>query len=324
MSENLTVYIAEPRGFCAGVRRAIEIVEQALRDYGAPVYVRHEIVHNKHVIEDLKNKGMIFIDELAQMQDQSRPLIFSAHGVPQSVADETDKLGIKTIDATCPLVAKVHNQIKKLYDEDMEIIVIGKKNHVEIIGTVGQIPSSNKLHIINSKEDIEALNINPESKVGFVTQTTLSVDDTKEIVAALKQKFPSISAMRKDDICFATTNRQKAVKEMAKVAELIIVIGSKNSSNSKQLKEVALKNGAKNAVLIDDASELDWALLKEYQTIGITAGASAPEYLVQDLLDQLKSRYDNIKIMDVKVEYDIGKINDLIEENVSQDLTFFA
>lgn len=307
MSENLTVYIAEPRGFCAGVRRAIEIVEQALRDYGAPVYVRHEIVHNKHVIEDLKNKGMIFIDELAQMQDQSRPLIFSAHGVPQSVVDETDKLGIKTIDATCPLVAKVHNQIKKLYNEDMEIIVIGKKNHVEIIGTVGQIPSSNKLHIINSKEDIEALNINPESKVGFVTQTTLSVDDTKEIVAALKQKFPSISAMRKDDICFATTNRQKAVKEMAKVAELIIVIGSKNSSNSKQLKEVALKNGAKNAVLIDDASELDWALLKEYQTIGITAGASAPEYLVQDLLDQLKSRYDNIKIMDVKVEYE--KVN---------------
>ena len=307
MSENLTVYIAEPRGFCAGVRRAIEIVEQALRDYGAPVYVRHEIVHNKHVIEDLKNKGMIFIDELAQMQDQSRPLIFSAHGVPQSVADETDKLGIKTIDATCPLVAKVHNQIKKLYDEDMEIIVIGKKNHVEIIGTVGQIPSSNKLHIINSKEDIEALNINPESKVGFVTQTTLSVDDTKEIVAALKQKFPSISAMRKDDICFATTNRQKAVKEMAKVADLIIVIGSKNSSNSKQLKEVALKNGAKNAVLIDDASELDWALLKEYQTIGITAGASAPEYLVQDLLYQLKSHYDNIKIMDVKVEYE--KVN---------------
>ena len=307
MSENLTVYIAEPRGFCAGVRRAIEIVEQALRDYGAPVYVRHEIVHNKHVIEDLKNKGMIFIDELAQMQDQSRPLIFSAHGVPQSVVDETDKLGIKTIDATCPLVAKVHNQIKKLYNEDMEIIVIGKKNHVEIIGTVGQIPSSNKLHIINSKEDIEALNINPESKVGFVTQTTLSVDDTKEIVAALKQKFPSISAMRKDDICFATTNRQKAVKEMAKVADLIIVIGSKNSSNSKQLKEVALKNGAKNAVLIDDASELDWALLKEYQTIGITAGASAPEYLVQDLLNQLKSRYDNIKIMDVKVEYE--KVN---------------
>lgn len=307
MSENLTVYIAEPRGFCAGVRRAIEIVEQALKDYGAPVYVRHEIVHNKHVIEDLKNKGVMFIDELTQMQDKNRPLIFSAHGVPQSVVDETVKLGIKTIDATCPLVAKVHNQIKKLYQEDMEIIVIGKKNHVEIIGTVGQIPSNNKLHIINSKEDIEALNINPESKVGFVTQTTLSVDDTKEIVAALKQKFPTISAMRKDDICFATTNRQKAVKEMAKLADLVIVIGSKNSSNSKQLKEVALKNGAKNAVLIDDASELDWALLKEYQTLGITAGASAPEYLVQDLLYQLKSHYDNIKIMDVKVEYE--KVN---------------
>lgn len=307
MSENLTVYIAEPRGFCAGVRRAIDIVEQALKDYGAPVYVRHEIVHNKHVIEDLQNKGVIFIDELTQMQDQSRPLIFSAHGVPQSVVDETVKLGIKTIDATCPLVAKVHNQIKKLYNEDMEIIVIGKKNHVEIIGTVGQIPNSNKLHIINSKEDIESLNINPESKVGFVTQTTLSVDDTKEIVAALKQKFPTISAMRKDDICFATTNRQKAVKEMAKVADLIIVIGSKNSSNSKQLKEVATKNGAKEAMLIDDANELDWTLLKQYQTVGITAGASAPEYLVQDLLYQLKSHYDNIKIMDVKVEYE--KVN---------------
>ena len=307
MSKDLTVYIAEPRGFCAGVRRAIEIVEQALRDYGTPVYVRHEIVHNKHVIEDLKNKGMIFIDELSQMQDKTRPLIFSAHGVPQSVVDETVKLGIKTIDATCPLVAKVHNQIKKLYNEDMEIIVIGKKNHVEIIGTVGQIPNDSKLHIINSKEDIEALNINPESKVGFVTQTTLSVDDTKEIVSALKEKFPTISAMRKDDICFATTNRQKAVKEMAKLADLIIVIGSKNSSNSKQLKEVALKNGAKDAVLIDDASELDWDLLKEYQTVGITAGASAPEYLVQDLLYQLKSHYDNIKIMDVKVEYE--KVN---------------
>lgn len=304
MSKNLTVYIAEPRGFCAGVRRAIEIVEQALKDYGTPVYVRHEIVHNKHVIEDLKNKGVIFIDELEQMQDQSRPLIFSAHGVPQSVVDETVKLGIKTIDATCPLVAKVHNQIKKLYQEDMEIIVIGKKNHVEIIGTVGQIPNDSKLHIINSKVDIEALDINPESKVGFVTQTTLSVDDTKEIVAALKEKFPTISAMRKDDICFATTNRQKAVKEMAKLADLIIVIGSKNSSNSKQLKEVALKNGAKEAILIDDVSELDWALLKEYHTVGITAGASAPEYLVQDLLDQLKSHYDNIKIMGVKVEYE--------------------
>ena len=303
MSENLSVYIAEPRGFCAGVRRAIEIVEQALKDYGAPVYVRHEIVHNKHVIEDLKNKGVIFIDELEQMQDKSRPLIFSAHGVPQNVVDETAKLGIKTIDATCPLVAKVHNQIKKLYQENMEIIVIGKKNHVEIIGTVGQIPSNAKLHIINTKEDIAALNINPESKVGFVTQTTLSVDDTKEIVAALKQKFPTIFAMRKDDICFATTNRQKAVKEMAKLADLIIVIGSKNSSNSKQLKEVSIKNGAKEAVLIDDAGELDWNLLKQYQTVGITAGASAPEYLVQDLLAQIKSRYENIKIMDIKVEY---------------------
>lgn len=304
MSESLNIYIAEPRGFCAGVRRAIALVEKALDDFGAPVYVRHEIVHNKHVIEDLKNKGVIFIDDLSEMQDKTRPLIFSAHGVPQSVVDETLKQGIKTIDATCPLVAKVHNQIKRLYKNDMEIIVIGKPNHVEIIGTIGQIPPSAKLHVISKLEDINTLEVSNPQNIGFVTQTTLSVDDTKEIVAALKQKFGSISEMKKDDICFATTNRQKAVKEMAKEVDLCIVIGSKNSSNSKQLKEVALKNGAKEAILIDDYQELDFSSLKGIKNIGITAGASAPEYLIQDLLYQLQKYYDNINIIPIKVEYE--------------------
>ena len=248
------IYLAEPRGFCAGVRRAISIVEQALHDFGAPVYVRHEIVHNKHVIEDLKAKGVLFIDDFSEIADKSRPVIFSAHGVPLSMEAQARALGLKTIDATCPLVAKVHRQLQKLQKQNMEIIVIGKPNHVEIIGTIGQVEDQSRIHIINSLAEAEQLNLNPKSDIGFVTQTTLSVDDTRDIVAYLKKKFPTIETMRKDDICFATTNRQKAVKEMAHQAELLIVIGSKNSSNSKQLREVALKNGAKEALLSDDSA----------------------------------------------------------------------
>lgn len=296
------IYLAEPRGFCAGVRRAISIVEQALHDFGAPVYVRHEIVHNKHVIEDLKAKGVIFIDDFSEITDKSRPVIFSAHGVPLSVEAEAQRLNLKTIDATCPLVAKVHRQIQKLQSQNMEIIVIGKPKHVEIIGTIGQVKDQSRIHVINSLAEAEQLDLNPELPIGFVTQTTLSVDDTRDIVAYLKQKFPTIETMRKDDICFATTNRQKAVKEMAPKAELVIVIGSKNSSNSKQLREVALKNGAKEALLIDDAGELDWNTAGKYSSIGITAGASAPEYLVEDLLYQLRAHYDNINIIECKVE----------------------
>ncbi len=303
-THNLTLYLAEPRGFCAGVRRAIAIVEQALSDFGAPVYVRHEIVHNKHVIEDLKAQGVIFIDDFAEIEDKSRPVIFSAHGVPQSVERQAQQLGLKTIDATCPLVAKVHRQIQKLQRQKMEIIVIGKPNHVEIIGTIGQVEDSSRVHIINSLEEAQQLQLDSSQPIGFVTQTTLSVDDTQDIVKYLKAAYPTIETMRKDDICFATTNRQKAVKKMAPLSDVVIVIGSKNSSNSKQLKEVALKNGAKQALLIDDANELDWEVLSHASSVGMTAGASAPEYLIEDLLYQLRRHYDNINIMQCKVEYE--------------------
>lgn len=303
-THNLTLYLAEPRGFCAGVRRAIAIVEQALSDFGAPVYVRHEIVHNKHVIEDLKAQGVIFIDDFAEIEDKSRPVIFSAHGVPQSVERQAQQLGLKTIDATCPLVAKVHRQIQKLQRQKMEIIVIGKPNHVEIIGTIGQVEDNSRVHIINSLEEAQQLQLDSSQPIGFVTQTTLSVDDTQDIVKYLKAAYPTIETMRKDDICFATTNRQKAVKKMAPLSDVVIVIGSKNSSNSKQLKEVALKNGAKQALLIDDANELDWEVLSHASSVGMTAGASAPEYLIEDLLYQLRRHYDNINIMQCKVEYE--------------------
>ncbi len=303
-THNLTLHLAEPRGFCAGVRRAISIVEQALADFGAPVYVRHEIVHNKHVIEDLKAQGVIFIDDFTEIEDKSRPVIFSAHGVPQSVERQAQELRLKTIDATCPLVAKVHRQIQKLEKQHKEIVVIGKPNHVEIIGTIGQVTDRSKIHVINSLEEARQLRLDSSLPIGFVTQTTLSVDDTQDIVKYLKTAYPTIETMRKDDICFATTNRQKAVKKMAPLSDIVIVIGSKNSSNSKQLKEVALKNGAKQALLIDDVSELDREVLNQASSVGITAGASAPEYLIEDLLYQLHRHYDNINIMQCKVEYE--------------------
>lgn len=302
-NREINLYLAQPRGFCAGVRRAISLVEDALSEFGAPVYVRHEIVHNKHVIEDLKRKGVIFIDDFTEIEDKNRPVIFSAHGVSMAVEQEAKTLGLKTIDATCPLVSKVHKQIQSLSRQKCEIIVIGKPNHVEIIGTIGQLNDLSKVNIINSIEDAKNLNLDKKAKIGFVTQTTLSVDDTDDITNYLKSVYPTIETMKKDDICFATTNRQKVVKEMAEKIELLLVIGSKNSSNSKQLRETALKNGIKNALLIDDAGELDWAALKGIQNIGITAGASAPEHLVEDLVYQIKQHYDKIKINDVIVEY---------------------
>lgn len=306
-TENITVYLAQPRGFCAGVRRAIAIVEETLEKFGTPIYVRHEIVHNKHVIENLKNKGVKFIDDFSEIKDKNRPVIFSAHGVAKSVEKEAEELNLITIDATCPLVSKVHKHIQKLNKAGREIIVIGKPNHVEIIGTIGQIEDNSKIHVINSLAEAQSLKLDRNLKIGFVTQTTLSVDETHDIIAYLKAEYPSIEAMKKDDICFATTNRQKAVKVLAEKVDTLLVIGSKNSSNSKQLRETALKSGVKKAFLIDDVSELDMALLSESRHIGITAGASAPEYLVKDLIYQLKVHYDNIKIMDVIVEHE--KIN---------------
>lgn len=298
---DLNILLANPRGFCAGVRRAIEIVEKALKEFGAPIYVRHEIVHNKHVIAALKEKGAVFVNSLDDIEDTSRPVVFSAHGVSNFVKQRAAELGLKTIDATCPLVSRVHRQIAALEKKDSEIIVIGKANHAEIIGTIGQMESPYRARVINSPEEAKALNLPRETEIGFVTQTTLSVDDTKEIIDYLRKTYPNLEAMKKDDICFATTNRQKAVKKIAPQVDLLIVIGSKNSSNSKQLKDVALKNGAKNAILIDDVSELEAGVLDNVKNVGITAGASAPEHLVKDLICKLKESYDIININNVIV-----------------------
>lgn len=291
----MEVFLAEPRGFCAGVRRAIAIVEKALAEYGAPVYVRHEIVHNKHVIADLSAKGAVFIEELPQA-DPLRPVIFSAHGVSKEVAEEAKRLGLKTIDATCPLVQKVHNQISRFNKRNMEIIVIGKAKHPEIIGTVGQCDNRKKVHIISSEAEAESIEFPLQTPIGFVTQTTLSIDETQAITAILRRRFPQIEGMQKADICYATTNRQKAIKALAEKTPNIIVLGSKNSSNSNQLKNTALSSGAEKAWLADDYQELDWTEIDKLSSIGISAGASAPEYLVNDLLAELKRRYDNIKI----------------------------
>ncbi len=291
----MEVFLAEPRGFCAGVRRAIAIVEKALSEYGAPVYVRHEIVHNKHVIADLTSKGAVFIEELSEA-DPSRPVIFSAHGVSKAIEREAKQLGLKTIDATCPLVQKVHNQISRFNQQNLEIVVIGKAKHPEIIGTIGQCSSPEKIQVISSKEEAESLIYPPQTKVGFVTQTTLSIDETRTITDVLRHRFPQIQGMPKADICYATTNRQKAIKALTEKTPNIIVLGSKNSSNSNQLRNTALQNGAEKAWLADDYKELDWAEIDKLSSIGISAGASAPEYLVDDLLAELKRRYDNIKI----------------------------
>ena len=289
----LDVYLAEPRGFCTGVQRAVGMVEDALKQYGAPVFVRHEIVHNKFVIENLKKKGAVFIDELAEVPD-NRPVVFSAHGVGQKVVEEANHRGLMVFDATCPLVSKVHKQITRLEESGAEIIVIGKKNHPEIIGTVGQLKHPEKAHIICSTAEAEQLALPADAMVGFVTQTTLSVDDTAEIIGMLQKRFPNLLSMSRNDICFATTNRQNAVKALASLTPVVVIIGSANSSNSRQLRETALKNGAAKAFLIDGAAELD--LTEIGSSIGISAGASAPEKLVEDLLTELNKHYDKIKI----------------------------
>ncbi len=289
------IVLAEPRGFCAGVRRAISLVEESLERFGAPVYVRHEIVHNKHVIADLEKKGAVFVNELEEA-DPSRPLIFSAHGVAEDVVRRAEEMGLKFIDATCPLVGKVHYQIRKMAAAGKKIVIIGKASHPEIVGTRGQIPADYNARIINSVEEVDALPFSPEDEVGFVTQTTLSVNDTKEIISRLKARFPSLETLKQNDICYATTNRQQAVAQLAAECPTVIVIGSKNSSNSGQLRNVAVKNGAKEAFLIDDAAELDWENLDVKNPIGISAGASAPEYLVENLLVEFKRRYGIIEV----------------------------
>jgi 4-hydroxy-3-methylbut-2-enyl diphosphate reductase len=288
MKKELKIYLASPRGFCAGVKRAIEIVEKAINKYGTPVYVRHEIVHNKQVVDELKEKGAIFVDELSDIKDSSRPVIFSAHGVPKSVPDEARLKNLSYVDATCPLVSKVHRESEQLHKKGYEIFLIGHKNHPEVIGTMGQLPIGS-IKLIETKSDVENLKVdNFKKPLAYITQTTLSVDDTAEIINALKNKFPEIKGPIKEDICYATTNRQSAVKEIASKCDLFFVVGSRNSSNSVRLVEVAKKAGCKNSQLMHSEKEIPFQEIKNSDTIGISSGASAPEKLVQTLLNNIK------------------------------------
>jgi len=286
----LTVLLAAPRGFCAGVDRAIEIVERALERFGAPVYVRHEIVHNKFVVDGLREKGAVFVEELDEVPE-GVPVIFSAHGVPRSVPEDARRRNMIHIDATCPLVTKVHVDARRHRGDGQQIILIGHAGHPEVVGTLGQLPKGEIL-LVESVAQAEALEVADPDNLAFVTQTTLSVDDTADIVAALRRRFPNIQAPRKEDICYATTNRQAAVKRMTPDCDAFIVLGAPNSSNSNRLAEVARAAGCPRALLIERAAELDLAWLDGVATLGVTAGASAPELLVQELIDALRTRFD--------------------------------
>jgi 4-hydroxy-3-methylbut-2-enyl diphosphate reductase len=286
----LKVLLCSPRGFCAGVVRAIDTVERALERYGAPVYVRHEIVHNRHVVESLRAKGAIFVEDLAEIPDTEAPVVFSAHGVPKSVPDEARHRKFFAIDATCPLVTKVHREAEIHFRRSREIVLIGHAGHPEVVGTMGQLPAG-AIHLVQTLEDAATFQPRDPGNLAYVTQTTLSVDDTTEIVAALKARFPDMVGPHKEDICYATTNRQEAVKRIAAGVDAVIVVGSPNSSNSQRLREVAERNGARRAVLVQSVKELDWSVLDGAKRVGVTAGASAPEVLVEEILDALADRY---------------------------------
>jgi len=294
-NKEIKILLAAPRGFCAGVVRAIDIVEKVLEKYGAPVYVRHEIVHNKHVVDKLKKKGAIFIEELGEVEDKSRPVVFSAHGVPKTVPAEAESKKIFYVDATCPLVTKVHREAERHNKNGYTIILIGHKDHPEVIGTMGQIPKD-KIKLIETVNDVN--NVNVIEPVAYVTQTTLSVDDTKDIIDALKIKFPKIEGPIKDDICYATTNRQDSVKKIASECDMFFVIGSDNSSNSKRLVEVAKKAGCKNSQLITFEKEFPISQIVKCKKIGLTSGASAPEKLVQDFINEIK-KHTNVYIQEI-------------------------
>jgi len=286
----LRVVMASPRGFCAGVDRAIQIVERTIEKFGAPVYVRHEIVHNRHVVDRLKAMGAVFIEELHEAP-ADRPVVFSAHGVPKSVPAEARSREMVYLDATCPLVSKVHVEAQKHYDAGREIVLIGHAGHPEVVGTMGQLPEG-VVTLIEDIDDARAWVPRDPANVAFLTQTTLSVDDTAAMVDLLKQRFPGIAAPHKEDICYATTNRQEAVKSLAEASELVLVVGSRNSSNSVRLMEVAKRAGAAEAQLIEDARGIDWSWFDGVTTVGLTAGASAPEDLVQGVIDAIATRYD--------------------------------
>jgi 4-hydroxy-3-methylbut-2-enyl diphosphate reductase len=308
-NKELKILLSAPRGFCAGVERAIEIVEKSIQKYGAPVYVRHEIVHNKFVVDDLKNKGAIFVEELEEIKDKSRPVIFSAHGVPKKIPEDAKKYNMTYVDATCPLVSKVHREAEYLHKTGYHLILIGHKNHPEVIGTMGQLPKGS-IDLIQNEDDAKKYN-NKNKKIAYVTQTTLSVDDTKDIIQILKERFPEMKEPLKKDICYATTNRQMAVKNIAKKCDLFFVIGSRNSSNSVRLVEVAKKSGCSNSQLIHSKSEIPFDLIENSNTIGISSGASAPEILVNNFINKLKNRFtvsvDEVEIIKEDVLFKVPK-----------------
>lgn len=287
---SLTVRLATPRGFCAGVDRAIQIVERAIEKYGAPVYVRHEIVHNRHVVERLKAMGAVFVKELDDCPDD-RPVVFSAHGVPKSVPATARAREMLYLDATCPLVSKVHVEAERHHASGRHIVLIGHAGHPEVVGTMGQLPPG-AISLIETVEDAEAFQRPGDAPLAYATQTTLSVDDTAEILATLKRRFPELPDPHKEDICYATTNRQEAVKRLGQGCDLVLVVGSQNSSNSVRLVEVALRAGARGARLVDDAGQVDWSWMEGVSTLGITAGASAPERLIEELVEAVRARFD--------------------------------
>jgi 4-hydroxy-3-methylbut-2-enyl diphosphate reductase len=287
----LRILLCAPRGFCAGVVRAIDAVEQALRIYGAPVYVRHEIVHNKYVVEGLKAKGAIFVEELDEVPDTSKPVIFSAHGVPKSIPEEADARHIFAIDATCPLVTKVHREAELHFKKGRQVLLVGHAGHPEVVGTLGQLPKGS-IFLVQTPEDIERLEACDENNLAYVTQTTLSIDDTRDMVSALTKRFPNIIGPHREDICYATTNRQEAVKRIAPIVDALIVVGSSNSSNSQRLREVAERSGCRLARLVLRADEVEWDLFSNITSLGITAGASAPEVLVEEIMDAFAERFD--------------------------------
>ncbi|MDA8687917.1 4-hydroxy-3-methylbut-2-enyl diphosphate reductase [Candidatus Pelagibacter bacterium] len=311
MKKNLKIYLASPRGFCAGVKRAIDIVEKSLIKYGKPVYVRHEIVHNKQVVEDLKKKGAVFVEELSDIKDSTRPVIFSAHGVPKSVPEEAKQKKLSFVDATCPLVSKVHRESEQLFKKGYDIILIGHNNHPEVIGTMGQLPKGS-IKLVETIEEASLLNTKEFSKpLAYITQTTLSVDDTAEIIEKLKERFPNIKQPIKEDICYATTNRQLAVKNIAPKCDMFFVIGSRNSSNSVRLVEVAKKAGCENSMLMHFEKEIPTEKLKNSEVIGISSGASAPDQLVQNLLNELKKErevtIEEVIVAEEKVIFKVPK-----------------
>ena len=290
MKQPLTLYLAAPRGFCAGVDRAIRIVELALEKWGAPVYVRHEIVHNKFVVDDLREKGAIFVEELSECPTD-RPVVFSAHGVPKSVPEEADARNMIYVDATCPLVSKVHIEAERHYGNGLQMVMVGHAGHPETIGTMGQLPDGEVL-LVETAEDAKTLEVRDPETLAYITQTTLSVDDTAEVVAALRERFPAIIGPHKEDICYATTNRQEAVKAVAPRVEALIVIGSPNSSNSQRLVEVGRRAGCAYAQFAPRASDIDWRALEGAHAIGVTAGASAPQILIDEVIDAFCERYE--------------------------------